>query len=70
MPVKTEQGIIDGGVASVAALGLNYVDLFLIHAPFAFLEGTEAGLAQWRGLSYLLSLHIIALITLITLVDV
>ena len=46
MPVVDYDGVIAAWEASLSALQLEYVDLYLIHAPFAFLEGTKAGLAQ------------------------
>ena len=50
MPLKTQAETVAAAEASVAALGIAAVDLYLIHAPFAF-DGADidAGLAQWRG---------------------
>ena len=42
-------GVVQCAEASVKALGLAYVDLYLIHAPFAFAQSTDAGLAQWKA---------------------
>ena len=50
MPVMDFDQTIACAEASVASLGLEYVDLYLIHAPFAFAGGVEAGLAQWKAL--------------------
>ena len=44
-PVKTYQSIIDSLDQSLARLQLEYIDLYLIHAPFA-----EQRLEQWRAL--------------------
>ena len=43
-------GVLVAGAESVRLLQLDHVDLYLIHAPFAFAEGVEAGLAQWRAM--------------------
>lgn len=46
MPSKNYQATIDSFEASLERLGLSYVDLYLIHAPFA----AELRLDQWRAL--------------------
>lgn len=46
MPAKTYQETIDSFDASLKRLGLDYVDLYLIHAPFA----TERRIEEWRAL--------------------
>lgn len=43
---KTTESTVASLAASLQRLGLNYVDLYLIHAPFE----REQNLAQWRGL--------------------
>jgi len=43
---KTTETTIESLDDSLSRLGLDYVDLYLIHAPFDY----EARLAQWRGL--------------------
>ena len=50
MPLKTQNETVAAAEDSVTALGIDAVDLYLIHAPFAFDSGdVDAGLAQWRG---------------------
>lgn len=46
MPVKTREETIASLEASLEHLGLDHVDLYLIHAPFA----GKQRLAQWQGL--------------------
>lgn len=50
MPIKTSDETIACCEASLKKLGLDYVDLYLIHAPFAFSASAAAGLAQWEAL--------------------
>ena len=45
---KTEEQAVDACKASLKRLGLKYVDLYLIHAPFA--GSADARVAQYRGL--------------------
>jgi 2,5-diketo-D-gluconate reductase A len=45
-PAKTTESTVTSLDESLARLGLDYVDLYLIHAPFE----REQRLAQWRGL--------------------
>jgi 2,5-diketo-D-gluconate reductase A len=45
-PVKDTAATVRSLEESLARLGLDYVDLYLIHAPF----GGEERIAQWRGL--------------------
>jgi 2,5-diketo-D-gluconate reductase A len=45
-PTKTTESTVTSLDQSLERLGLEYVDLYLIHAPF----GHEQRLAQWRGL--------------------
>lgn len=45
-PTKTTETTVASLDESLERLGLSYVDLYLIHAPF----GREQRLAQWRGL--------------------
>jgi len=45
-PAKTTETTVASLNESLARLGLDYVDLYLIHAPFE----REQRLAQWRGL--------------------
>ena len=45
-PAKTTQSTVTSLEASLERLGLNYVDLYLIHAPY----DRDQRLAQWRGL--------------------
>lgn len=45
-PAKTTESTLTSLAASLERLGLDYVDLYLIHAPYE----REQRLAQWRGL--------------------
>ncbi len=45
-PAKTTESTVTSLDESLERLGLDYVDLYLIHAPF----GRDQRLAQWRGL--------------------
>jgi 2,5-diketo-D-gluconate reductase A len=45
-PAKTTESTVTSLEESLERLGLDYVDLYLIHAPF----GRDQRLAQWRGL--------------------
>lgn len=45
-PVKTTESTVSSLEQSLERLGLDYVDLYLIHAPYR----PEDRLAQWRGL--------------------
>lgn len=45
-PAKTTESTVTSLDESLERLGLDYVDLYLIHAPF----GRDHRLAQWRGL--------------------
>jgi 2,5-diketo-D-gluconate reductase A len=45
-PAKTEESTVASLDGSLKRLGLDYVDLYLIHAPFE----RDQRLAQWRGL--------------------
>jgi 2,5-diketo-D-gluconate reductase A len=46
MPAKTTESTVTSLDESLRRLGLDYVDLYLIHAPFEH----DQRLAQWRGL--------------------
>ena len=50
MPLEDFDGTIKSCKNSLKNLQLEYVDLYLIHAPFAFSESIEAGLEQWKAL--------------------
>jgi len=45
---KTEEQVVEACKASLKRMGLKFVDLYLIHAPFA--GSAEARVAQYRGL--------------------
>eukprot|EP00941_MAST-03F_sp_MAST-3F-sp1_P002096 g2096.t1 len=48
-PCKTKAEVIDACKASLKNLNLSYIDLYLIHAPFAFSESLQCGLDQYRA---------------------
>ena len=48
MPAKTKEQVVEACRTSVSSLGVDAVDLYLIHAPMA--GGREARLAQWQAL--------------------
>ncbi|GMH54421.1 hypothetical protein TrRE_jg8017 [Triparma retinervis] len=45
----TYEEVVEAGEKSLKELDCGYLDLYLIHTPFAFASGKEAGLDQWRG---------------------
>jgi diketogulonate reductase-like aldo/keto reductase len=50
MPVKGGDAVAGNCAEQLAKLGLEYVDLYLIHAPFAFAESLACGVEQWRAM--------------------
>eukprot|EP00944_MAST-04C_sp_MAST-4C-sp1_P008920 g8920.t1 len=50
MPLLDFDSTIKSCKNSLENLQLEYVDLYLIHAPFAFSASIEAGLEQWKAL--------------------
>lgn len=52
--IKTYAGALEAFETSITALGLNYVDLYLIHAPWPWTDRygdyTEGNLAAWKAL--------------------
>lgn len=49
MPITDLDTTIKCCEDSVKALGVDYIDLYLIHAPFAFATSLDAGLSQWKA---------------------
>ena len=50
MPLKTYAATIESCESSLRNLGVDYIDLYLIHAPFGGIEGRSE---QWRALKEL-----------------
>jgi len=48
-PAKTYDKVLESGRASLKALRVKVIDVYLIHTPFAFEEGNDTGVAQWRA---------------------
>lgn len=48
--VKDYDAVIAQAETAIKLLQVQYVDLYLIHAPFGFTKSLEAGLGQWRAM--------------------
>jgi diketogulonate reductase-like aldo/keto reductase len=52
--IKTYEGVLDAFETSLATLGVNYVDLYLIHAPWPWTDRggnyTEGNIAAWKAM--------------------